>query len=47
MCARLEDGELCYQNLDTTLNMAELFVQSHTGEIHFLPALPPNGLKVM
>lgn len=42
MCARLEDGELCYQNLDTTLNLAELFVQSHTGEIHFLPALPPE-----
>ena len=40
MCARLEDGELCYRHLDTTLNMAELFVQSHAGEIHFLPALP-------
>lgn len=40
MCARLEDGELCYRNLDTSLNMAELFVQSHAGEIHLLPALP-------
>ena len=40
MCARLEDGELCYRYLDTTLNMAELFVQSHASEIHLLPALP-------
>ena len=40
MCARLEDGELCYRFLDTTLNMAELFLQSRYGEIHFLPALP-------
>lgn len=46
MCARLEDGELCYRFLDTTLSMAELFVQSQYGEIHFLPALPkawPTG----
>ena len=40
LCARLEDGELCYRNLDTSLNMAELFVQSHAGDIHLLPALP-------
>lgn len=52
MCARLEDGELCHRYLDTTLNMGELFVQSHAGEIHLLPALPKawsaghvNGLK--
>ncbi|MFA6292546.1 MAG: glycoside hydrolase family 95 protein [Victivallales bacterium] len=46
MCARLEDGELCYRFLDTSLNMAELFLQSRYGEIHFLPALPnawPTG----
>ncbi len=46
MCARLEDGELCYRNLDTTLNLAELFLQSHAEEIHLLPALPaawPEG----
>ena len=46
MWARLGDGEQCYHNLDTSLNMAELFVQSHAGEIHFLPALPqawPEG----
>ncbi len=40
MCAHLEDGELCYRFLNTTLNLAELFVQSHYGEIHLLPALP-------
>jgi len=47
MCARLEDGELCYRYIDNIiLDTAELFVQSQAGEIHFLPALPkawPSG----
>jgi len=47
MCARMEDGELCYRYLDNIiLDTAELFVQSHADEIHLLPALPaawPEG----